>query len=531
MKNWKKGLAVLLTLALCVGLLPMGAFAAKEDDIAENVKFKLKVSSLDDGIEGAVTASVKNNYSTDIVITGKTVNTSNVKGEIWMQNVASLGVTTPRYYGKSIQLSETGESVSLEKVSALFSNLAGTTIIGKIDDEEVPYTFKKVNDNNFTFNPDTADNARTVWHAIVDDNVVASTKEEDDSYIVIANGCSLQVGKYVLEFEEDYDDDLKLDNFDDLDALNAAIREAVVLNEADADYTEIIIKLVAGTELDVGSSYAKLNKDCTITITGEAVEVGNITDLEEMLVALRDKTFVGEDTDTIHALWGMLYQIVGKVGGTTITVKFEFDKGEHTTYMVGKGDGIFDPDGNFTRAEAATVLSRLTEGFDENKDYSDAIFSDVKDGEWFYVYVNFAKEQELVAGYEDGTFKPDNAITRQEFAVMIAKFLKIEPVDPDNSNFTDIDDVAEWARGYVAAIEAKGITKGYEDGTFRPDNLLTRAEAATIINQGLERVPLSKLDLEAGNYTNPFTDVTEGSWYFVYVMEATVKHQVKDFHA
>ena len=653
----------------------------------DNYKFRARVSSVDNGSEGAVTATVKDDYTTDIIVSGSSVNTSNVKGEVWMQNVESLGVTTPRHYERALQLSETGQPVALDKVSSLLGLLDKTKIIGKVGNDQVEYTFTKVNDTNFTFNPDKEDNARKVWHKIVNkDNIEAGTNE-DDSYIVIGNGCSLQVGQYILEFEDNYDGNLKLDDFGNLETMDSEIRKAVVLNKVESPvYDKIIIKLADGTELDVGSSYAKLNKCCTINVSGDAVTETNIKQLEDALIALRVNNLNDENTDTIHALWNLLGQMVGMVSGTTTTVEYKFghdleetledaatcetsgteayytcsicgkmfsDKNgtkeitkpiiipalnhewgtpkyvwsddnstvtatavcernnshtitetvnssskdtkaptetepgeriytatfdnkvfeiqtktevipatgggdtpgggggegpgggdgpgtiddpdvplagpEHDPYMNGKAEGIFDPMGNFTRAEAATVLSRLTEGFKEDGNYTGADFSDVKSADWFYKYVSFAQLNKLVNGYADGTYQPNKPITRQEFAVLLARFLDIEPVEPADE-FSDMDKAGDWAKGYVAAMKTNGIIEGYEDGTFRPTNNITRAEAATMLNRVLDRVPLEELELEKKGYENPFTDVNVSEWFFVQVMEATIEHKISDFH-
>ena len=210
-----------------------------------------------------------------------------------------------------------------------------------------------------------------------------------------------------------------------------------------------------------------------------------------------------------------------------VTFTALYEACDHMAYMVGRSDTQFAPNGNLTRAEAATILSRLTEGFDENGTYPAAPYSDLNTAAWYAKYVNFAASKGIVNGRPDGTFDPDASITRAEFATMIANFAGVGRVEaPSASN----DVAGHWAAGYIVALERANIVTGYEDGTFRPNANITRAEAATMVNGAIDRTPDTALDLAANSYTNPFTDVTAGQWFFAQVMEATVNHVTAHFH-
>jgi hypothetical protein len=200
---------------------------------------------------------------------------------------------------------------------------------------------------------------------------------------------------------------------------------------------------------------------------------------------------------------------------------------DHMAYMVGRSDTQFAPNGNLTRAEAATILSRLTEGFDENGTYPAAPYSDLNGSAWYVKYINFAASKGIVNGRPDGSFDPDASITRAEFATMIANFAGLTPVNAASAS-TDVD--GHWAAGYITALEQASIVTGYEDGTFRPNRTITRAEAATMVNGAIDRTPDTNLDLAENSYTNPFTDVNAGQWFFAQVMEATVNHVTAHFH-
>lgn len=208
---------------------------------------------------------------------------------------------------------------------------------------------------------------------------------------------------------------------------------------------------------------------------------------------------------------------------TTFTAVY----GDHLNYMVGRSAMEFVPNGNLTRAEAAAILSRLTEGFAEDGTYPAAPYSDLVSGAWYVKYINFAADKGIVNGRTDGTFDPDANITRAEFATMIANFAKIAPVD---TAAVSTDVAGHWAEGYIAALEQAKIVTGYEDGTFKPNNSITRAEAVTMVNGAIGRVPMTGLDLSVNGYDNPFVDVNESQWFYGQVMEATVDHVTAHFH-
>lgn len=210
-----------------------------------------------------------------------------------------------------------------------------------------------------------------------------------------------------------------------------------------------------------------------------------------------------------------------------ITYTALYGKADHVSYMMGRTDGTFDPDGNMTRAEAATILSRLTVGFTEGGTYPMAVFSDVTAGKWYTQYVNFATNKGIINGYPDGSFRPDGKITRAEFATMIANYLGLSKAYAA-SRYTDVD--GHWGSVYITALDQRGLINGYPDGTFRPDRTITRAEAATMMNGAIDRTPDETLDLPAGGYVNPFPDVTVSAWFYEQVMEATVDHAIPDFH-
>jgi cell division septation protein DedD len=157
----------------------------------------------------------------------------------------------------------------------------------------------------------------------------------------------------------------------------------------------------------------------------------------------------------------------------------------------GIGNGNFDPEGKVTRAQFAAMLTRalnLSEG--EQK----VNFSDVKDEDWFVNVVNAAFEAGIIKGYDDGSFKPNEPISRQEVAVMINRSLnvigqkpEVEDVESLIAKFTDKDKIASWAQKPVATAVQVGIIQGMTDGSFAPTENCTRAQAVVMIKRLLEK--------------------------------------------
>ena len=162
-------------------------------------------------------------------------------------------------------------------------------------------------------------------------------------------------------------------------------------------------------------------------------------------------------------------------------------------------------------------MSILEEDFDENKKYSSS-FNDVSDSAWYANYINFAVSKGFISGYGDGTCRPENMITRAEFASLAARYIGAEPVS--KNKFTDIDRF-DWCRGEINALAQMGIINGYEDGLFKPDNKITRAETVAIINRILGRKMTEEI---ASRLTCPFSDVPQTHWAFNEILLASCRY-------
>lgn len=185
----------------------------------------------------------------------------------------------------------------------------------------------------------------------------------------------------------------------------------------------------------------------------------------------------------------------------------------HTAYITGYPEDDFKPDGNITRAETAAMLSRVM----PLDNTGGKAFSDVSSDVWYYEPIMSMSSAGIIMGYTDGTFKPDNNITRAEFVAMLMRNLNVQTFD--SLPFTDVSSDL-WSADYIYSAYTAGYINGYEDGSFRPDSPITRAEAVKIINGVLGRSDFS-------SETNPFSDVSDTHWAYTQILEAAVEHQVK----
>lgn len=152
-------------------------------------------------------------------------------------------------------------------------------------------------------------------------------------------------------------------------------------------------------------------------------------------------------------------------------------------YASGYEDGAFRPENNITRAELAAMIARLSYGGDLPDGMYASSFPDVAEDAWYNKYIAYLEDKDVISGYEDGTFRPNNTITRGEICAVIARAQRYE-ILPYSGMFADVIDY-DWAKDYIETLAVKNIVTGYEDGTFGPYSPLTRAEAVAIINRVL----------------------------------------------
>ena len=228
------------------------------------------------------------------------------------------------------------------------------------------------------------------------------------------------------------------------------------------------------------------------------------------------------DNHTIHATFARKHTPTP----STPTVEIPDDDAlglnttDHFAYIVGYGNGEVRPQNNITRAEVATIFFRLLtdDVRDENLTKTNR-YSDVAATSWYNTAVSTLSSMGIITGYPDGTFRPNAAITRVEFAAIAARF--DNDGDKTAAKFSDI--ATHWAKDEISIAYNNGWITGYPDGTFGPQRDITRAETMTLVNRVLNRQPETEDDL-LPNMTVWTDNANPKAWYYLAVQEATNSH-------
>ncbi len=231
---------------------------------------------------------------------------------------------------------------------------------------------------------------------------------------------------------------------------------------------------------------------------------------------------------TLHGVWTFTKKSSGGGGGgsrkPTVTIPDDVPTGlngdDHYAYIVGYPDSTVRPQNGITRAEVATIFFRLLTDETRNANSTKTnSYSDVAAGAWYNHAVSTLSAMGIVKGDSQGKFNPNAPITRAEFAAIAARF-----DDKANTTAVDFSDIAShWAKDEISAAANNGWINGYTDGTFRPNNKITRAEAMTLVNRVLKRLPETAEDLH--NDMIKWSDNSDTSaWYYLAVQEATNSH-------
>lgn len=200
---------------------------------------------------------------------------------------------------------------------------------------------------------------------------------------------------------------------------------------------------------------------------------------------------------------------------------------EHKAYIFGYDDGTFRPDNNMTRAEASAIFARLIAEEKGETIKGSSKFTDVSSIDWHNDYIGYANKYNIVEGYNDGMFKPDEPVTRAEFVAMAVRYYKLfnEIKDKDYTvKYTDVN-TSYWAYNDIAIAKNIGWLNGYADGTFKGDNNITRAEVVTVANRATGRVADEEYISKNTSILNKFSDLTVGNhWAKNEIFEAANTH-------
>ena len=196
---------------------------------------------------------------------------------------------------------------------------------------------------------------------------------------------------------------------------------------------------------------------------------------------------------------------------------------DHFGYIIGYEDGTVKPNAGITRAEVATIFFRLLTDEARERFWCETNdYSDVADGSWYNNAVSTLSNMGILGGYEDGTFRPNASITRAEFAKIAVSFFDHEAIEAVNG-FVDVSDSA-WYADYVAVAAEIGLIEGYGGSVFRPEAAITRAEACAIINRTLGRAPDAEHLLPVSQMNTWPDNSDTGVWYYAHIQEATNSH-------
>jgi len=191
----------------------------------------------------------------------------------------------------------------------------------------------------------------------------------------------------------------------------------------------------------------------------------------------------------------------------------------HMPYVRGFPDGSFHPERPITRAEVALALFQLIGNQNANSHITGERFSDVGNAHWHSQAIHYLTNVGVLRGFPDGTFRPDDPMTRAELTATLSRLFAI---NGSSNNFPDVQ--GHWANTYISAAVSHGWMEGFGDGTFRPDNAITRAETVRIINRAFGRNPHPQsVDYLLNN--NIFPDVSRSHWAFYDIMAAALRHE------
>lgn len=295
------------------------------------------------------------------------------------------------------------------------------------------------------------------------------------------------------------------------------------------DYT------VSGVDVAISPSAGVVKKGDLITIVSKnGVKIYYTTDGTEPAfdedgnptgtTKLYEDAIVADDDMTIKAVAVDEEGNASVVASEKYTVAYELIS-DHIAYIKGDEKGNFNPEMPITRAEVATIFARLTVK-KMDVDYSaSASFTDVSSNDWFASAVAYMEKAGIIKGYEDGSFRPNNYITRAEFAAIASRYDRLSEVTA--VDFTDIT-AEHWAYKNINSAVDKGWVKGYEDGSFKPDANITRAETVTVVNRMLGRDAKTEFEGADLDKLTMFPDNASSHWAYYEVIEASNDHDVEE---
>ncbi|MBP2024811.1 S-layer homology domain-containing protein [Peptoniphilus stercorisuis] len=331
-------------------------------------------------------------------------------------------------------------------------------------------------------------------------------------------------------------------------SLKVFLGEEIISEGKSNDKGEFSLKITPqkeGTEIKIVSYFKKdaeeKNSSKEIVVKEEKIETTDLLDKEESsekvdvkkynMTVLKDFLNMADDLNVDNASkedYARLKAAIAngeyiKVKSKVLDVDYKnaIDKLEEAIkyirkpYMTGYKEDKFGPNDKMTRAQTAVVLSRIIK--DEELEGYYSSFKDVKQDKWYAEAIGFMEEKEILKGYKDKTFKPEKSITRAEFASLVSKIIDAE-TEKDSIEFKDLKE-NHWAKDDIDTMTSLGIMNGRTKDTFAPNEEITRAEVAKVLNK-IQKKEINKDFID--NYSkNPFTDVKKGFWAYYDILEIT----------
>ena len=297
-----------------------------------------------------------------------------------------------------------------------------------------------------------------------------------------------------------------------LKANGEATDKTVTLN-AENQWTGIFENLTKNDENDKAITYTVSEnavKGFTSKITGDMHDGFTVTNTKDK--PTRRPNGNGGRTETTPS------------GNTPTETSKGLKTQDHYQYMFGYPDYSFQQDGFMTRAEIAAMVARIIDDKPDLNRHYPSNFTDMKDSAWYDDAVGYIVDKKIMTGYPDGSFKPNAPITRAEYAQVVSKFRTL--TGTDGMTFSDVPN-AHWAHDAILGIATGGWVKGYPDGSFKPERLITRAEIVTITNAMLNReADKSFVDNHVGDMIH-WIDLEKSHWAYYGIREATHGHDYK----
>lgn len=283
------------------------------------------------------------------------------------------------------------------------------------------------------------------------------------------------------------------------------------------------LTITAGSKTEYGPTPVTCD-EWTVSglVAGDKVESVKITGIQSVPGSSPNvpsdaviKNTKGEDVTKNYAI---------KYVNGTLTMLEVLNKEDHFNYIIGTPEGLSLPTANVTRAEVATIFFRLmTDDARAKFDSLDNNFSDVAKGKWYNRAISTLANAGIIKGDPAGTYRPDDPITRAEMAAIIARFGDFKE---GGKTFNDIS--GHWAQKYIELAASNGWINGNPDGTFKPNNNITRAETVAMINRVLDRQTKDVSDLlPVSQMTNWSDNMDTAKWYYRDMQEATNNHKAE----